>query len=81
MKTINATYFRNNAYNLIDEVDETHEPIHVKGKRAEAVLLSNDDYNAIQETLYILSVPGMRESIIDGMNTPIEECSEEISFA
>jgi antitoxin YefM len=77
MKIIKATEARNNLYRLIDEASESHEPIHISGKRSNAVLISEEDWRSIQETLHLLSMPGMRESIIEGLQTPIEECSEE----
>ena len=77
MKTIKATEARNKLYRLIDETSESHEPIHITGKRSNAVLVSEADWRSIQETLHLLSIPGMRESIIEGLQTPAEECSEE----
>ncbi len=77
MKTIKATEARNKLYRLIDEASESHEPIHISGKRSNAVLVSEEDWRSIQETLHLLSIPGMRESIIEGLKTPVEECSEE----
>lgn len=74
MKTITATMARENIYKLMDETYESHEPIQITGKRHSAVLLSETDWNAIQETLYLMNIPGMTDSIIEGMNTPIEEC-------
>ena len=78
MKTINITKARAKLYQLIDEASEIHEPIQITGKRSNAILISEDDWRAIQETLYLTSVPGMRESIIEGLNTPLEECSEDL---
>lgn len=77
MKTIKIADARNNLYKLIDEISESHEPIQITGKRANAVLLSEEDWSSIQETLNLLSIPKMRESIRDGLNEPIVECSEE----
>jgi antitoxin YefM len=77
MKTIKATEARNNLYRLIDEASESHEPIHISGKRSNAVLISEEDWRSIQETLHLLSIPGMRESIIEGLQTPVDECSKE----
>lgn len=77
MKTIPATRARDALYRLIDEVGETSEPVTITGPRASAVLVSADDWRAIQETLYLLGIPGMRESIREGIATPIEECEEE----
>ncbi|WP_038054538.1 type II toxin-antitoxin system Phd/YefM family antitoxin [Thioalkalivibrio sp. ALJ1] len=80
MTGITATEARSNLYRLIDETAESHEPIVITGKRNNAVLLSESDRSAIQETLYLLSVPGMRESIREGMDTPADECQEELDW-
>ena len=77
MTTFKATDARARLYRLIDEIAASHEPILITGKRAKAVLVAEDDWRSIQETLHLLSIPGMRESIIDGLNTPASECSEE----
>ncbi|MCX6000575.1 MAG: type II toxin-antitoxin system Phd/YefM family antitoxin [Chloroflexi bacterium] len=77
MPTFKATDARAMLYRLIDEAAASHEPIIITGKRANAVLLSEDDWRSIQETLYLLSVPGMRESIREGLATAADECSEE----
>lgn len=77
MKTITVTKARSTLFQLLDETNATHEPIQITGKRSNAVLLSEEDWNAIEETLYLLSIPGMRESIREGLETPVEECSEE----
>lgn len=76
MTCITATEARSNLYRLIDETAESHQPIVIMGKRNRAVLVSEEDWAAIQETLYLLSVPGMRESIREGMATPVGECDE-----
>lgn len=78
MKTITATKARSNLYKLIDETAKSSEPIHITGKRTNSVLISEEDWNAIQETLYLLSIPGMRESIIKGMKTPVKKCSDNL---
>jgi antitoxin YefM len=80
MTTITATEARKLLYKLLDDVADSHEPIQITGKRGSAVLLAEEDWRAIQETLYLLSVPGMRESIRDGMKTPLEECDEELGW-
>ena len=80
MTGISATEARNNLYRLIDETAESHQPIVIMGKRNKAVLVSEEDWSAIQETLYLLSVPGMRESIREGMDTPVDECDEELDW-
>lgn len=63
---------RKEIYRLLDEASETHKPIQITGKRSNAVLISEDDWHSIQETLYLTSIPGMQESIVEGMNTPLE---------
>jgi antitoxin YefM len=80
MKTITATKARSNLYKLIDETAEANRPIQITGKRTNAVLISEDDWSAIQETLYLLSIPGMRESIMKGMKEPIDKCSTGIKW-
>jgi prevent-host-death family protein len=80
MTTVTATEARATLYRLLDEVAQSHEPVVITGKRNNAVLVSEDDWRAIEETLYLLSVPGMRESIIQGMNTPLEELNEEAGW-
>ncbi|MEW6488386.1 MAG: type II toxin-antitoxin system Phd/YefM family antitoxin [Thermodesulfobacteriota bacterium] len=80
MTTITATEARRLLYQLLDDVSESHEPIQIAGKRNSAVLISEEDWRAIQETLYLHSVPGMRESIIEGLNTPVEACDKEVAW-
>jgi antitoxin YefM len=76
MTTLSATNARIKLYHLIDEVAESHEPIQIAGKRNNAVLLAEDDWRAIQETLNLVSIPGMKESIVEGMKESIDECGE-----
>ncbi|MBW2580782.1 MAG: type II toxin-antitoxin system Phd/YefM family antitoxin [Deltaproteobacteria bacterium] len=80
MPTVTATEARAKLYRLIDQAASSHEPIIITGKRANAVLISEDDWRAIQETLYLLSISGMRESIREGLETPIEECAEDLDW-
>ncbi|HBX61307.1 MULTISPECIES: type II toxin-antitoxin system Phd/YefM family antitoxin [unclassified Methylophaga] len=80
MSGITATEARSNLYRLIDETAESHQPVVIMGKRNKAVLISEEDWTAIQETLFLLSVPGMRESIREGMDTPVEECDKELEW-
>jgi prevent-host-death family protein len=75
--SISATEARKRLYALIDEVGDSHEPVQITGKRGNAVLLSEADWNAIQETLHLVSIPGMRESILEGLATPAEDLSEQ----
>ena len=80
MTTVNVTEARANLYKLIDDASASHEPVVITGKRGNAVLLAEDDWNAINETLYLLSVPGMRESIIEGMQENFDETSTELEW-
>ncbi|MGF1471645.1 MAG: type II toxin-antitoxin system Phd/YefM family antitoxin [Rubrobacteraceae bacterium] len=80
MTAITASEARANLYRLIDEAAVSHQPLLISGKRNNAVLLSEEDWTAIQETLFLLSVPGMRESIREGMDTPVEECEEDLDW-
>lgn len=80
MTTISASDARARLYRLMDETATSHEPILITGKRSNAVLVSEEDWSAIQETLLLLSVPGMRESIVEGLKTPPSECSTELDW-
>ena len=77
MTTGNATDARTKLDNLIDETTSTHKPITITGKRGNAVLLSEDDWNAINETVFLLSIPGMRESIREGMDSALDDASTD----
>jgi antitoxin YefM len=65
---------------LLEEMSVSHEPIQITGASANGVLMSEKDWRSIQDTLYLMSVPGLRESIQEGMNTPIEHCSTELNW-
>jgi len=80
MQTLTASEARANLYRLIDEAEASHQPIIISGKRNSAVLLSAEDWSAIQETLYLLSVPGVRESIKAGMAEPLTTSAKEIKW-
>jgi len=80
MTTLNATEARANLYSLIDEASTTHKPIRITGKRSNAILLSEDDWNAINETLFLVSIPGMRDSIIKGLESDLDECDKELDW-
>jgi antitoxin YefM len=80
MTTLTATNARKQLFTLIDDVAESHEPVQIAGKRNSAVLISEADWRAIQETLFLESVPKMRESIVKGLNTPVDECSEDLDW-
>ena len=80
MQTLTASEARANLYRLIDQTAESHEPIHISGKRQGAVLVSESDWKAIQETLFLLSVPGMRESIKAGMAESLDESEKDLDW-
>ena len=80
MPTLTASEARADLYRLIDQAAESHQPILIAGKRRSAVLLSSEDWQAIQETLYLLSVPGMRESIKKGMAEPLAKSAQELDW-
>ena len=78
MPIVSETEAQTNLRRLIDDAAQSHCPIIIAGTNHRAVLLSEEDWSSIQETLYLLSVPGMRESLLEGMATPLEECTEEV---
>lgn len=80
MTVISASEARANLYRLIDEAASSHEPLVISGKRNKAVLIAEEDWEAIQETLFLLSVPGMRESIREGLAAPAEECAGDLGW-
>ncbi len=80
MATLTASEARANLYRLIDQAAESHQPIRIAGKRTSAVLLSAEDWDAIQETLYLLSIPGMRESIKEGIAEPLGTSAKELEW-
>ncbi len=77
MITLTASEARANLCRLIDQAAESHQPIHIAGKRTSAVLLAAEDWQAIQETLFLLSVPGMCESVKEGMAEPLKDSAKE----
>ena len=80
MTKVSVTKARAKLYSLVDEALQSHKPVVIAGKRGNAVLLAEKDWNAINETLFLLSIPGMRESIVDGMNTDLEKCDQELDW-
>ena len=80
MAVLTASSARSNLYNLIDQTSESHEPVIISGKRNNAVLVSEEDWDSIQETLYLTSIPGMRESILDGMKEPLENSTKKLDW-
>lgn len=80
MQTLSASAARTNLYRLIDEASSSHQPVVITGKRGNAVLISQEDWTAIQETLFLVSIPNMRESIREGMTTPVSELSNQLDW-
>ena len=80
MTTLTASQARAQLYKLVDRTADSHEPVQITGKRNNAVLVSEEDWRSIQETLYLLSIPGMRESIRKGLKTPIKKCSPNLDW-
>jgi len=80
MTTLTATEARKRLYRLMGDVPESHEAVQIAGKRNSAVLVSEEDWRAIQETLYLMSMPGMKESIVKGLRTPLKKCSKELNW-
>jgi antitoxin YefM len=80
MTTLSATEARKRLYKLLDDIADSHEGVRIAGKRNAAVLIAEEDWQAIQETLYLSSIPGMRESIMKGLRTPLSKCSKELDW-
>ncbi len=80
MTTITTSQARTRLFQLVDAAVISHKPVQIKGRRSSAVLISSEDWEAIQETLYLLSIPGMRESLLKGMNTPVRKCSNKMPW-
>ncbi len=80
MTAVSSDKARENLPALIAQVSLSHEPVEILGEAGAAVLVSEEDWRSIQETLHLVSIPGMRESIREGMATPIDECSEETGW-
>ncbi len=80
MDTLTVTQARSNLYKLIEKVDENHHPTLIVGKKNNAVLIGEADWRSIQETMFLLTVPGMRESIIEGIKEPLSKCTQVIDW-
>lgn len=80
MSNMNITTARKDLYKIVKSVNETHEPVFITGKNSSAILIGEEDWRSIQETLLLTSIPGMRESIIEGMNTETEDLSDELDW-
>ena len=77
MLNINITSFRKNIFNLLEQTIKYNEPINVSTKEGNAVIISDEDYNGLIETVYLSSIPEQRDKIIEGLNTPLDECLQE----
>lgn len=77
MINTNATNFRRNMFEILEQTIKFNEPVNVSTKNGNAVIISEDDYNGLIETLYLSSNPVMKEKIVNGLNTPIEDCLSE----
>lgn len=80
MSTITITKARQNLYSLVDEIALSRKPMQIVGKRNSAVLIAEEDWKAIQETLYLMAIPGMQDSVREGLNTPVEHCYKDIEW-
>lgn len=80
MTVLTASEARSTLYRLIDQAAESHQPITIAGKRSSAVLVSEEDWQAVQETMFLLSIPGMRKSIRDGMAEPLSKSAKELNW-
>ncbi len=80
MKSIGVSEARANLYKLVEQASVGHEPVKITSKKGNAVMISEDDWLAVEETLYLLSVPGMRESIVQGMETPLDKCAPGLDW-
>ena len=80
VQTVTATKARSMIYKLIDDASDSHEPIQITGKRSNAFLVAEDDWRAIQESLYLVSIPAMRESIRSGLATPLSACAKKLDW-
>jgi antitoxin YefM len=80
MSSINVTNARKDLYRIVESVNESHEPVHITGKNASAVLIGEEDWKSIEETLHLLSIPGMRDSIVEGMKTPLSDLDSKLDW-
>ena len=80
MTSIPVTQARSRLYQLVDDAAASHVPIQITGRRSSAVLVSEDDWRSIQETLFLLSIPGMRESIRKGLREPLSKSKTELRW-
>jgi antitoxin YefM len=80
MTTLTATEASRRLDEVLDSLAESHEVVQIAGQRHSGVLVSEDDWRAIQETLYLTSIPGMKQSIVEGLQTPVRQCAKELDW-
>ncbi len=80
MNTINVTNARKNLYKLVKSIIDSHKPVHITGKDGSVIMIAEEDWNAIEETLFLSSNPKLKKSILDGMKEPIDKCSEDLDW-
>lgn len=80
MKNVTAGKAQESLQRLLEEIAASHEPIQITSDSSNGILIAEEDWRSIQETVYLLSIPGMRESIREGLKTPIEDCSTELTW-
>jgi len=80
MSTINITNARKDLYRIVESVNTSHQPVHITGKNSTAVLVGEEDWKSIQETLYLLSIKGMRDSIVECMKVPVDELETQLDW-
>jgi antitoxin YefM len=80
MRSIRVSEARDNLYKIVEEASQSAEPLMITGKRGNAVIMGEDEWRAVEETLYLLAVPGMRKSIVTGMKTPIKNCDKNLEW-
>ena len=80
MNICTASHARQNLYKLIDSISSSHEPVCITGRRNKVIMIGEEDFKSIQETLYLLSVPGMRESLLEGQQELLEDCSKTLEW-
>ena len=81
MKIYTISEARDNLFTLMRHTAQSHEPVYITGKNCNAVLIAEEDFRAMAETLYITSIPGLKESILEAKHEPIETCTEEIDWS
>lgn len=80
MEIYTTSQARENLFKLVDQTSTEHEPIYIVGKRHKAVLISEEDYSSMVETLYLTSVPGMKESLINASKMPLDQYSDSLDW-